>query len=218
MRGRRIAHFLHVGKNAGSALKRGLRDAPQGTHFDVALHPHGVRMMDLPRGDKFFFVVRDPIDRFLSGFSSRQRQGAPRFHQAWTEGEARAFSRFLDPNALGSALASEGAERDAAIDALRSIEHVRTSYWDWFGNPSTFLRRERNVLWIGFVETLDAQLPNLANRLGLDEISLPSDDKLAHRSSSQPHPLEAPARNALAAWYARDYEFIALCREMARRL
>jgi hypothetical protein len=124
-----IAHFLHPGKTAGTAMKQALQDAGQPPNYRLQLHTHGVRMADLPRGDKFFFVVRDPVDRFVSGFYSRQRQGRPRFVRPWSEGEARAFRRFSTPQELADALSSTGDERASAVDALESIEHVRTSYW-----------------------------------------------------------------------------------------
>jgi hypothetical protein len=215
---RRVAHFLHIGKNAGTALKRALREAPDSEQYQLALHTHGVRMTDLPRGDKFFFIVRDPVDRFTSAFYSRLRQGAPRFHQPWTEAEARAFARFRDAASLAAALADDGEPHDAAVDAMHSIEHVRTSYWDWFGDPSAFERRSPDVLWIGFTEHLDGQLPDLAARLGLGALALPSDETAAHRGTNRDVVLPAEARDALTAWYARDYDFVARCRDLSVRL
>jgi hypothetical protein len=217
-RGRRTAHFLHIGKNAGTAIKRALREGPEPARYRVALHTHGVRMRDLPRGDKFFFVVRDPVDRFVSAFYSRQRQGAPRFHQPWTEGEARAFARFAEPEAVGLALAGGGAERAAAVDALRSIEHLRSSYWDWFESADQLRRRQHDILWIGFAEALDSQLDALAAQLGLAAITLPRDDTSAHRRATGPETaLPDAARDALREWYAADYDFVRLCREIAPR-
>jgi hypothetical protein len=175
-------------------------------------------MVDIPRGDRFFFIVRDPVDRYVSGFHSRLRQGAPRYHVPWTPAEARAFSEFSTPAELGSALAGTGKERAAAELAMRSIEHVRTSYWDWFGSPDALQRRERDALWIGFVDGLDAQMPALASRLGLDSLALPADDVAAHRSTdATDRSLPPEAREALTAWYQRDYEFLELCRELAKR-
>jgi hypothetical protein len=218
IRGRRTAHFLHIGKTAGTALKRALRDAPAPRSYRVVVHTHGVHMVDIPRGDKFFFIVRDPVDRFVSGFHSRLRQGAPRFHVPWTPAEARAFSEFSTPAELGSALAGSGKERAAAELAMRSIEHVRTSYWDWFGSADALRRRERDVLWIGFVEGLDGQMPELASQLGLDSLELPSDDVAAHRSTDgSDRSLPPEARDALTVWYRPDYEFLELCRELALR-
>jgi Sulfotransferase family len=219
MRGRRTAHFLHIGKSAGTAMKRALQDAPEPSLYRVVVHTHGVRMVDVPRIDELFFIVRDPIDRFVSGFDSRLRKGEPRFHIPWNEAEARAFADFPSPVELGLALAGRGAERARAELAMRSIGHVRSSYWDWFGSPRAFRRRENDILWIGFVEGLDEQMPELARRLGLPALELPSDDVTAHRSAKKDKlELPAQARDALAAWYRRDYEFLDLCRDLAARI
>jgi hypothetical protein len=173
-------------------------------------------MKDLPRGDKFFFVVRDPVDRFVSGFSGRQRQGLPRHRNPWSAAEARAFARFSSPQELADALAAEGADRAAAVDALTSIDHVRTSYWYWFANPEAFRRRWNDVLFVGFQETLDDQLPVLAERLGLESLEVPSDDVKANRTmGSRDDVLTPGGREVLASWYVRDYEFVALCRELS---
>lgn len=212
-RHQRVAHFLHPGKTAGTAMKQALRDATSSATYRVQLHTHGVRMVDLPRGDKFFFVVRDPVDRFVSGFNSRQRQGRPRYVRPWSDAEARAFGRFSTPQELGDALAGDAASQAAAVDALESIEHVRTSYWYWFADPDAFRRRWDDVLFIGFQETLDQGLPVLAERMGVDDLVLPTDDVDAHRTTATSEPLTAAARAALSDWYAADYEFVALCRQ-----
>jgi hypothetical protein len=209
-------HFLHIGKNAGTAVKAALADMPSG-NLRVVMHTHGVRMIDLPHGDKFFFVVRDPVARFVSGFTARQRNDLPRWFSEWSAGEARAFNRFSTPAELGLALAGSEAERSAAVDAMQSIEHVRTSYWYWFHSERAFRRREHNVLWIGFQETFSEQLPHLGERLGVPDIVLPT-GVAANQSGSEVDELPESARAALAEWYRRDYEFLALCRETADRL
>jgi hypothetical protein len=199
-------------------MKQALHDAPEPDQYRVVVHTHGVRMKDLPWHDEFFFIVRDPVDRFVSGFSSRLRKGEPRFHVPWSEAEARAFAMFPSPEELGLALASRGAERAAAELAMRSIGHVRSAYSDWFGSPAAIRRRERDILWIGFLDGLDEQMPELATRLGVPALVLPADDFAAHRSTAESKPSLAPeARDALAVWYRRDYEFLDVCRDLAAR-
>jgi hypothetical protein len=216
LRGRRLAHFIHVGKTGGTALRQAVADNSERGRYELVMHTHGMRMIDLPRGDKFFFIVRDPVDRFVSGFNSRRRQGAPGYHIPWTDAEARAFAQFDSPAALGLALAGDREARAGAVNALGSIEHVRTSYSYWFGSPAALGRRARDILWIGFLDQLDADTVELAHRLGLSQLSLPRDERRAHRSTDA-HARELPeaARAALAEWYRRDFEFVAICRELA---
>ena len=47
--------------------------------YEIVLHSHDCELRQIPSGDKVFFTVRDPIDRFVSGFNSRKRRGQPLF-------------------------------------------------------------------------------------------------------------------------------------------
>jgi hypothetical protein len=105
-----------------------------------------------------------------------------------------------------------------AADVMRSIEHVRTSYWDWFANPTAVHRREHDILWIGFTETLADQLPDLAARLGMPALALPSGTEANQSPERGAASLPPAARDALADWYRRDYEFLDLCRDLATRI
>lgn len=67
------AHLVHVGKTAGTALKWALVPAAKQGRYELCLHRHADGLAAMPVGDRVFFVVRDPIDRFVSGFLSRER-------------------------------------------------------------------------------------------------------------------------------------------------
>ena len=90
---RPVAHFMHIGKTGGTALRFALHDVRSATAYRLVLHGHRAHLDGIPVGEKFFFSVRDPIDRYVSAFLSRQRQGRPSHYRPWTEGEATAFSR-----------------------------------------------------------------------------------------------------------------------------
>ena len=49
---------------------------------------------------KAVFALRDPLTRFISGFYSGLRKGAPRYDIGWSKGEKRAFSWFSTPQEL----------------------------------------------------------------------------------------------------------------------
>jgi hypothetical protein len=212
------AHFLHIGKTAGSAVRSALLPHRAAGAYRVTFQPHNVTLRDIPPTDAFFFVVRDPIARYVSGFYGRQRQGKPRYYHPWSEFEREVFARFTSANDLGEALGSaDPAIRDYAERAMRHIGHVKRSYWDWFVDEPTFRARQDRILFIGFQETLAEDFPALLEALRLDpQISLPTDETSAHRSpASANRGLSAEARAALRAWYAADYRFVAICRELA---
>ena len=215
-------HFLHVGKTGGTALRDAIERAgrrPAGGARVVRLHGHGTRLRDVPRGEKFFFFVRDPVGRFVSGFGSRRRWGLPRHFVPWSAPELAAFRRFATPGRLACALSSPDAdERSAARSAMRGIGHVRDGYRRWFESEAYFLSRLDDLFFIGFQPDLAADFEILKSRLGLPEgLSLPHDPVRSHRSPRGPdRALGATALGNLRAWYDEDYRFVALCERVIR--
>ncbi len=126
------AHLLHIGKTGGTAIKTALEHRPQGAHYTLAVHPHRFTLADVPASEYAVFFLRDPMSRFISGFHSRKRQGAPRYHFPWSPEEAMAFGRFDTPNDLALSLSSPDPDvRLAAMDGMRSIKHVRDGFAHW---------------------------------------------------------------------------------------
>lgn len=217
--GKPCLHFLHLGKTGGSAVKYAIEQcANPHLCYVIYLHPHEVTLRDVPAGHKFFFFLRDPLSRFVSGFYSRQRQGRPRYYLRWSQAEEAAFTRFQTPNALGLALsAADSEERQAAEEAMRSILHVRDSYWNWFESREYFLSRATDLFFIGFQEQLADDFEVLRNKLFLPCLSLPQDDVFAHRNPPElDRSLDPVAAANLKRWYAKDYAFADLCHEILR--
>ena len=218
----RPVHFLHVGKTGGTAFKYSVERARE-YHGPLArvihLHPHTVRLPDVPAGEGFLFFLRDPLSRFVSGFYSRQRQGRPRYVVPWRPGEEDAFRHFRSPNQLALALsARETGERNRAEAAMRSIGHVRDGYMRWFEDEAYFLSRLDDLFFIGFQERLAEDFAIVKSKLRLpDSAVLPVDDVQAH--ANPPHldrRLDDEAAGNLRRWYAADTRFVALCRRIVR--
>jgi hypothetical protein len=213
------AHFLHVGKTGGTAVKTALEPLVESGPFSLALHKHPFTLAKVPDGELFFFALRDPIERFVSGFYCRQRQGWPRYEQPWSPYEKLAFDRFTSANALALALSSDDeAERFAGERAMRSVQHLG-SVWRWFGNEDDFKAREPCLLKVLFADQLDQDFTDLIEKLGLEGFhpALPHDDVNSYRAPSDPDPLDDEAVENLRRWYRRDYEFFDLCRHLAGR-
>jgi hypothetical protein len=209
---RPVAHFLHIGKTAGTAVKEALKNAQDEARYRVVLHPHTVYLTRIPPTGYYFFCVRDPIERYVSAFLSRQRQGQPRYFVPWEEGEAAAFARFHSPDELGVSLGAGGTEQQDAEAAMRAIQQLRRSYWDWFKDPDYLKSRADHLLWIGRQESLD--LKPLAATLGLEKLELPTDSTRANKNPNARPELSKGARQNLRQWYAKDYSFLELCDEL----
>lgn len=211
-----IVHFFHIGKTGGTSIKHALnctRTPFINDKYIVFCHPHWFHLKDTLKGEKIFFFVRDPIDRFVSGFYSRKRKGAPRLYQEWTPDEKEAFADFDSPNHLALALSeSDDAVRRKAVKAMKSIEHVKTSYWDWFDNSHYFSNRIDDVLFVGTQKNLDTDFSRLKRVLQLpDELQLPSDQVNMHKNPEHVDKhLDKRAIENLKDWFSGEYKFLKL--------
>lgn len=214
-------HFIHLGKTGGTSIKEALFKFPQDNFSKfkyrkiIFHHPHEITLKDIPEGEKFFFSVRDPIQRFLSAFHAAKRQDIPRYKSPWSEGEKQAFSIFESPNNLAKNLSSPKAElREKAEVAMKSIRHIKTSYWFWFYNEAYFLNRKDDLLMVLQQETLKEDFAKFKTKIGLPkEVCLPVDKAIAHSGhSDEDRSLEEISIQNLKKWYARDYDFLEFLR------
>jgi hypothetical protein len=98
---------------------------------------------------------------------------------------------------------------------MRSIGHVRGSYWQWFGDPAYFAARAGDFLAILWQPSLEEFFPRLCERLGLSgQIRLPTDDVDAHRNpSAVDRRVSDRGAGNLRRWYWAEFEFVRMCRE-----
>jgi hypothetical protein len=207
-------HLLHIGKTGGTAVKAALGEAESAP--SLIIHPHEISLRDIPAGDGVIFFVRDPITRFVSGFYSRKRQGRPSHDVPWTREERRAFEQFETPDALATAIEEDADERRGeARAAMQSIEHVRSSYWDWCIDEQYLASRWDDILFVGQLESLNDDFVALKKILNWPgDVTLPRDPDRAHKSpTGEDRTLSEAATLNLSRWYAAEYRFLQLCAE-----
>jgi hypothetical protein len=202
-------HVLHIGKTGGTALKAAL--APFAAEGRFVLHGHATRCCDCPPGSRVFFVVRHPLDRFVSAFNSRLRRGRPRFDNPWSLRQAIVFSLFRSPNALAEGLGSRNPlVRLAATLSMRTFGHLRRrlSYWI---DPGEVERDPRLI--IGTLETLNSDLRHLLAIAGIEESAeLPADPVEAHVTPPEfDKSLSAQAVRNLANHFRSDIVLYEAC-------
>lgn len=209
-RGGQIANFLHIPKTGGSAVKNALRGIPKTPRCRIHLRGHSCRLTDIPAGDKFFFFIRDPAERFVSAFNHK-KAGRGQWQHHRIAAETAALKRFDTANHLAKTLSSSNGElRQAAKSAMLSIEHVNTFYADWFISQEYFLSRRQDCLYVGFQESLSEDFEQLKALLALPRtLTLPAlTSRKANRNPEQfSKALSSRARANLADWYAQDYAF-----------
>lgn len=223
---RPAVHLLHVGKTGGTNLKKLLRSEGISRTADgrrIVLNGHRVSMAEVlaqnPSNEVFFFL-RDPVTRFVSGFNSRLRQGAPAHSVPWNGQEQAAFSYFATPNDLAETLSSpDPMLADRALFAIESITHTKMHFARWFRDVAYLDSRLDRVLFIGLLETYDQDVSQLLGLLGHGDRSTPATH--AHQAPDGSSVALSPSgeRN-IRSWYADDialYEWAASHRPQVNR-
>ena len=204
-------HFLHIGKTGGNSIRYALTPYLHCAGRQIVLHPHETTLPDIPLGDCVIFCLRDPVERFVSGFNSRRRMGRPKNNVPWNEAEAEAFSAFGAPNELAVALSSpDDQRRNQAIKGMNGIGHVKSHYHDWLGSRTYLDSRKNDILWIGWTDRLTADFEGLKQTLGLPrECRLPTDGVQAHkRLETDPTALDPVGEQNIRRWYQADFELL----------
>ncbi len=222
LQGRRLVHLFHFGKTGGTAIKAALEGFETAGNYELVLHDHGLWLDQIPMTERFAFVLRDPVTRFVSGFYSRLRQELPRHHNGpWFPEEEKAFARFQTPNQLALALSSTDDDlRTAAIEAMHGIRHIESPQWKWLRSLEYLRKRRSGIFFVGFQESLDQDFELFKSLLGLPgEIKLPHDEVAAHKTpSGMDKRLDLESISNIKTWYQRDYELIAYCKEIASEI
>jgi len=214
-------NVLHIGKTGGTALKHVLQANADASRYQLLFRGHEIALADIPPRERFMFLIRDPLTRFVSAFNGRLREDRPRYHYPWRDEERVAFAVFKTPDQLAVALTSEDEEeRVQAEAAMHGIGHVNTPYTSWFPTEEAFCARLPDTFFIGLQDRLDDDFQLLRRKLGLPEgLAMPRDETDAHRTPARfDSQLSELGRANLQRWYARDVAFVQLCRELAPRI
>ena len=206
---RRVIYFLHIGKAAGSQVAQAIEQINKREPgvFMQSL-PHDVFLKDVPEESDYFFSIRDPISRFLSGFYSRKRMGRPKYDVPWTRTEERAFAEFEHANELAESLFGHGVAGMRAIAAIKAIRHTAQDQIDWFVLVGDIFS-VRPPIWVLRQEQFDEDFAILVERAGLSFTPDLRRDSLGSHANdySQVPRLSDEAKANLRRWYAQDFAF-----------
>lgn len=212
--------FIHIGKNAGTQIVNLSKQILDMSGTNIQKVKHDVRLSQIDPELPYFFSIRNPVGRFKSAFYSRKRKGQPRVYSEWSEHEAIAFSEFEHANDLAESLFSKGERGASAMAAMQSISHTTMHQIDWFAKEGYFLKA-RPPIWIirqeNFREDFDTLLEKANLNLKMSDLEIANDEKQAHKNDySQVPALSAKAKDNLALWYSRDFEFVEKCEQWMR--
>jgi hypothetical protein len=191
--------FLHLRKTGGTAVLNALAGVP-----GVTIADHFTTLAAVPAAARIAFIIRDPVERAVSGFYDRCRLGAPGYACPLAPDEAQVADRFHDAQALAVALPAPHA-----AEVLDTFTHTRWRYWQTFIDEKALRARRDSYLYVLFQPTLDEDFAELARRLGCPGKRLPTDETLANRAPDAHRPrIEGEGYDKLRAHYAADYAAI----------
>ena len=128
--------FVHIPKTGGTGVFQfGKAIVAKGHKFPLNFS-HGwsvPRILDIFPDLKVSCIIRDPLERTISGFNSRLRMGRPQNSNSWKPDEAVSFSFFSTADQLLQALDGKDDRLFSAADyALNSITHLKHNYKFYF--------------------------------------------------------------------------------------
>lgn len=156
---------------------------------------------------KLAFTFREPVQRFISGFYSRQRQGRPAYDRIWSPAEAAAFSYFETANDLAEALDSQSEKMlSAAYFAFNSIIHLRNNYSFHFESLLALEGERQNIVACIDVNDLNSGLGDFLEKIGISDFQMP-DDPERHANPDNVSNLSDRAADNLRMFWAREFQF-----------
>ena len=201
--------FLWIGKTGGNSVRYALRKHNRfSLRVRFVVESHHCKLSDLPPHRKYFFSVRDPIDRFFSAFYSRRREGRPKNHAPHSRAEAHYFSIFEHANDLAEALNAGNALEREAHAALQAIDHINSRQVGYFGQ-NKYILSQRPPAFILRQAHLEQDLENFFLSLGLGKPRIPTDPVVAHINPARDRlpKLSRRGRANLANVFSDDIEF-----------
>lgn len=160
---------------------------------------------------KLSFVLRDPIDRHISGFQSRLRMGRPIYNRPWRAGEAISFAFFSRPLDFLRALVSDDERmKSAAQFAYANIRHQAWNYVYYFKSVEYLKEVEGSIGVVGRIERMDDFLRAMCRVSGADEGLVETLSARVHESAvpsaSLAAELSADERAAIRDALRAEYE------------
>lgn len=204
-------HLLHIGKTGGTSLKQVLSSNGVDRTADgrrIRTHFHGTKLVDVLAENKrnqAVFFLRDPVSRFVSGFNSRLRQGAPIAHIPWKPAETAVFTNFRTANDLAEALsARDDQQQDSAFVAMDALIHSRMHLTFWLRSPAYLDSRTARIVFVGLQEHYCDDVTSLL-RLLVPDRDIPI-EHLHKAPADGSLTLSEVAVANLRRWYADDIE------------
>jgi len=202
----KTVNFLHIPKTGGTAIKHVLKN--KNKNYNILLKTHDYTLVDVVNSNSYgIFILRDPIERFISAFNSRLRKGQPRYNTTWTAFEEKLYNTYNTPNDLAENLYVNKFNFNLINRLQQRIHFKNLSYW--LNCIDYVINNKEHILYVGFLDTLNEDFNNIIKILKLDSnLKLPTDDINSHKTPNKYSKyLSDDAIKNLQILYKEDLEF-----------
>ena len=163
--------FIHIGKTGGTSLGKVNSALKDNGHTTLRIFDHSTTLAkaaDENPNYRFSFMIRDPIERIVSGFNSRMRQSRPSYTALWKPEEAICYQWFPTVHDFFDALLSNDERmKSAGLFGLRHMGHVHRGFTFHFGSLETLARYEERIYFVGRLERGDTELQSFFKPLDI---------------------------------------------------
>ena len=185
--------FIHIPKNAGTAVYRAL-GLPKSDHFFLSDYKRILGEREYKRLYKFCFV-RNPYDRFVSLYKYAKLTVS--YYHNNLEPKKAIYGAHLDYPLLKTASLRECAQH--LVEGRLRHNEPRTMWLPqsrWLENDGMLQKIE----FIGRFENIDKDFATIAEKLGIGECL-----RKLNQSEALPVELDHDTKNLLADYYADDF-------------
>jgi|GEM_PF-2368613 len=206
--------FIHIPKTGGTSIgKFGSKVIAGGGKFPIAF-PHGWTaeqiFNEFPKIE-LYFIIREPLERTISGINSRIRMGRPQYNIVWNVGEAVSFNFFPTAVELLNGLAAQDERiKSAAIFAFKHINHLKHGYEFYFKDAAFIRANADRFPLVREISDSDSFVTQLCARTGINPQMLDQHYRRLHVAPQSTSNLAASlAPETLAAarkFLSREYE------------
>lgn len=178
--------FLHIPKTGGSSVDAALTRIAKAGGRPPVRFPHMVGLEaaeTLCPGARFALILRDPLERIVSAFNSRLRQGRPRAEIVWRPAEAPAFAHYRSADRfLRGLLSDDPFDMSMAAYAFAHIGHLKRGYAHYFGDAEAAAARADRFALIGELTEMERFYERLLTLSGAAQDLLPALSPAVHQA------------------------------------
>jgi hypothetical protein len=201
--------FLHFGKTGGTFFTTSLSHY---RHNLAHVHHEDISLKRVCGQKCVVFFVRDPIDRWISGYYSRYRHGCPSHCSNWTQCEEEYFTKFPTVNSLAEALTETHTSTEklllkSAHNMVNCVGHL----WRNFAFYLKGLKTEFNKIgYVGLTDNMTEDFQYFIKKFNFTQISKHTFEKIHPNLSNKTNVLSEKGRQNLINLLVKDYYYMDL--------